>query len=221
MLSNLNPLKIKSIKALYEHQIELLKVKIEMLEKTCANYQQGIKDMNRNFGFQQHTDEITSMQIFRDLMQQLQKTNVQLETERIDLQVKCSRMKEGMEALRVEKENINKKFVSVDQANQRLLGERNEVETGYRRQIEARVAELTLVTNVFYALRAENERIKVEIDNLIHLREEHEQLKVNNQQLVQHYEQLYQQATDIVNGKLNLSVLESFFFDSHFKMGGN
>jgi hypothetical protein len=221
LLSNLNPLKIKSIKALYEHQIELLKVKIEMLEKTCANYQQGIKDMNRNFGFQQHTDEITSMQIFRDLMQQLQKTNVQLETERIDLQVKCSRMKEGMEALRVEKENINKKFVSVDQANQRLLGERNEVETGYRRQIEARVAELTLVTNVFYALRAENERIKVEIDNLIHLREEHEQLKVNNQQLVQHYEQLYQQATDIVNGKLNLSVLESFFFDSHFKMGGN
>jgi hypothetical protein len=41
----------------------------------------------------------------------------------------------------------------------------------------------------------------LEIENLIHLRDEHEQLKANNQQLVQHYEQLYQQATDIVNGK--------------------
>ena len=41
---------INNIKSLYEHQIELLKVKIEMLEKTCSNYQQGIKDMNKSFG---------------------------------------------------------------------------------------------------------------------------------------------------------------------------
>lgn len=32
---------LKNIKSLYEHQIELLKVKIEMLEKTCHNYQKG------------------------------------------------------------------------------------------------------------------------------------------------------------------------------------
>lgn len=32
---------IKNIKALYEHQIDILKVKIEMLEKTCTNYQRG------------------------------------------------------------------------------------------------------------------------------------------------------------------------------------
>lgn len=32
---------IKNIKALYEHQIDILKVKIDMLEKTCTNYQRG------------------------------------------------------------------------------------------------------------------------------------------------------------------------------------
>ena len=73
------------MKALYEHQIELLKVKIEMLEKTCSNYQQGIKEMNKSFGYQQQCDEMASMQNFKDIMQQLQKTNDQLETERIDL----------------------------------------------------------------------------------------------------------------------------------------
>ncbi len=32
---------LKNIKSLYEHQIELLKIKIDMLEKTCNNYQKG------------------------------------------------------------------------------------------------------------------------------------------------------------------------------------
>lgn len=43
---------MRNIKALYEHQIELLKVKIEMLEKACNNYQQGIKEMNKSFGWE-------------------------------------------------------------------------------------------------------------------------------------------------------------------------
>jgi chromosome segregation ATPase len=191
---------IKSMKALYEHQIGLLKDKIEMLERTCGNYKQGIKDMNRNFGFQQHADEVTSMQIFKDLVQQLQKTNVQLETERIDLQVKVSRMKEEMEAVRGEKENVAKRLVSVEQVNARLVGEKGETEATWRRQLEARQAELNAVTSELYELRAEHERVRLELDNLSHLRGEHEQLTASNQQLVQHYEQLYQQATDIVNG---------------------
>ncbi len=86
-LSKYDDENLKSMKALYEHQIELLKVKIQMLEKTCLNYKQGIKDMNKSFGYQQHADEMSSIQIFKDLMQDLQKTNAQLETERIELQV--------------------------------------------------------------------------------------------------------------------------------------
>ena len=78
---------MNNMRALYDHQIELLKVKIQMLEKTCLNYKQGIKDMNKSFGYQQQTDEMSSIQIFKDMMQELQKTNAHLETERIDLQV--------------------------------------------------------------------------------------------------------------------------------------
>ncbi len=33
---------LKNIKSLYEHQIDLLKVKIDMLEKTCNNYKKGM-----------------------------------------------------------------------------------------------------------------------------------------------------------------------------------
>jgi len=78
---------LKNMKALYEHQIELFKVKIQMLEKTCLNYKQGIKEMNKSFGYQQQADEMSSIQMFKDLMQDLQKTNAQLETEKIELQV--------------------------------------------------------------------------------------------------------------------------------------
>lgn len=191
---------IKSIKSLYEHQIDLLKVKIEMLEKTCADYRQGIKDMNRNFGFQQQNDEITSMQIFKDLMQQLQKTNVQLETERIDLQVKVSKMKEELETLRVEKENVAKKLASVDQHNQKLSAERIELEITYKRLMESKAQEINSLNEELYGLKLESDRLRAEYENLVQISQEYEILKVNNQQLVQHYEQLYQQATEIVNG---------------------
>lgn len=123
---------IKNMKSLYEHQIELLKVKIEMLEKTCTNYQQGIKEMNKNFGLQQQSDEIASIQIFKDLMQQLQKHNVQLETERIDLQVKVARLKDDMDELRTEKDNLNKKFTQINELNQRLLAERADLEAYFK-----------------------------------------------------------------------------------------
>ena len=53
---------------------------------------------------------MTSMATFKDLMQQMHKTNAQLETERIDLQVKSSKLKEELEQVRIEKENSNLLF---------------------------------------------------------------------------------------------------------------
>ncbi len=196
---------MKSMKSLYEHQIELLKVKIEMLEKTCTNYQQGIKEMNRNFGFQQQHDEIQSMQTFKDLMQQLQKQNVELETEKIDLQVKCSKLKEDLEQARIEKENINKKFLLIEQQNQKLVAEKNDLETNLKQQLELKNQEYNHLAGEFHNLSYENEQLRQEFEKLVEMRNEYEQLKMNNQQLVQHYEQLYQQATDIVNGNQMLN----------------
>ena len=136
-------------------------------------------------------------------MQQLQKTNVQLETERIDLQVKVSKLKEDLDTLKIEKDNINKKWTAADQHNQRLLNERNEFEISYRRQLEAKSQEINGLSNELYLLKTESDQLRIDYNNLVHVSEEYEQLKVNNQQLVQHYEKLYQQATDIVNGKNN------------------
>ncbi len=68
--------------------------------------------MNKSFGQQQQTDEMTSMATFKDLMQQMHKTNAQLETERIDLQVKSSKLKEELEQVRIEKENLNRKYLN-------------------------------------------------------------------------------------------------------------
>ena len=141
-LSKFDAASMKSMKALYEHQIELLKVKIEMLEKTCSNYQQGIKEMNKSFGYQQQCDEMASMQTFKDIMQQLQKTNVQLETERIDLQVECARWKDESEKLHMEKENLNKKYINSEQTNQRLQTERVELESTYKNHLEQKQNEL-------------------------------------------------------------------------------
>lgn len=191
---------LKNIKSLYEHQIELLKVKIEMLEKTCQNYQKGIKDMNKSFGQQQQTDEMTSIQSFKELMQHMHKANAQLETERIDLQVKVSKLKEDLEQTRIEKENLNRKFVNTDQLNQKLQSERNEVELNYRRQIDLKHNELIHLNSELNNEKTDNEKLKLENESLNQQLTDYEQLKLNHTQLTQHYEQLYNQASEIVTG---------------------
>ena len=187
-----------------------LKVKIEILEKTCGNYQQGIKEMNKSFGYQQQCDEMASMQTFKEIMQQLQKTNVQLETERIDLQVKCARHKEDADQLQVEKDNLNKKFLNADQTSQRLQAERAEFEANYRRQLELKNAELAEMTGNFLSLSQNYEALQAENRELLIVKAQYEQLVEANQQLTQHYEELYAQAADIVNGNqlLNQQVQE-------------
>ncbi len=199
-LSKFDAESMKNMKSLYEHQIELLKVKIEMLEKTCANYQQGIKEMNKSFGYQQQCDEMASMQTFKDIMQQLQKTNVELETQRIDLQVECARWKDEAEQLQIEKENLNKKYVNSDQANQRLQSERVEIESAFKKNIEQKQLELFDLTNQFFNLKGNFEHLQAENGQLLEVKAHYEQLVVSNQQLTLHYEELYAQAGDIVSG---------------------
>lgn len=191
---------MKNMKSLYEHQIDLLKKKIEMLEKTCENYKQGIKEMNKSFGYQQQNDEMASIQVFKDIMQQLQKTNVQLETERIDLQVKVSKLKEELDNARIEKENLNKKFQIADQLSQKLQSERNDVDNNYRQQLDFKQNEINNLSNNVYILQVELERVNTENTRLQQISDEHDQLKQSHEQLTHHYEQLYNQATDIVNG---------------------
>ena len=191
---------MKNIKSLYEHQIELLKVKIEMLEKTCSNYQQGIKEMNKSFGYQQQTDEMTSMQIFKDIMQQLQKTNVQLETEKIDLEVRVAKFREENENLKIEKENLNKKYLNSEQTAQRLTSERAEFEMSYKKQLESKQNELIQLNNDFFNLKVELDKFAIENQSLLQVKSDYETLVQANQQLTQHYEELYTQASDIVNG---------------------
>jgi len=160
----------------------------------------GIKEMNKSFGQQQQTDEMTSMATFKDLMQQMHKTNAQLETERIDLQVKSSKLKEELEQVRIEKENLNRKYLNSDQLNQRLNTERIEIDLNFKRNIDLKQNEILHLNNELNSQREENERLRNENEMLIQSLTEYEQLKLNHDQLTQHYEQLYNQASEIVTG---------------------
>jgi chromosome segregation ATPase len=161
--------------------------------------------MNKSFGQQQQTDEMTSMATFKDLMQQMHKTNAQLETERIDLQVKSSKLKEELEQVRIEKENLNRKYLNSDQINQRLQNERIEIDLNFKRNIDLKQNEISHLNNELNSQREENERLRNENEMLIQSLTEYEQLKLNHDQLTQHYEQLYNQASEIVTGNQVLS----------------
>ncbi|CAF1077712.1 unnamed protein product, partial [Brachionus calyciflorus] len=174
---------IKNIKSLYEHQIDILKVKIEMLEKTCNNYQQGIKEMNKNFGIQQLSDEANSIQIFKDLMQDLQKTNVRLETEKIDLEVNNSKLQSLLEQTKIEKENLNKKFQNTDQINQKLTQEKIELDSYYRGLIDSKISELSELNQRYNSLNIEYERLREDNIRLGQISLEYDQLKITNEEL--------------------------------------
>lgn len=127
---------MESLKSLYEHQLGLLKTRNEMLERTCTNYARGIKEMSANFGIQQHSDELASMATFKELMIDLQKQNVQLETERIDLQVRVAKLKEECEQVRLEKEHVTKRMNSLNESNQRMQAERQDLIDSMQREID-------------------------------------------------------------------------------------
>jgi chromosome segregation ATPase len=133
---------IDSLKSLYEHQLGLLRTRNEMLERTCANYAKGIKEMSANFGIQQHSDELASMATFKELMLDLQKTNVQLETDRIDLQVRAAKLKEECEQVRVEKEHLGKRVTSLAEANSKWQAEKQELIDAWRREVDTVRSEL-------------------------------------------------------------------------------
>jgi hypothetical protein len=220
---------IKSIKSLYEHQFELLKVKIEMLEKTCANYQQGIKEMNKIFGYQQQSDEMASMQIFKDIMQQLQKSNALLETDKIDLQVKLSKLKEEADNYKVEKENLARKYANVEAHNGRLVVERAEMELSHRNQMNEKQTLLTQMESELGQLNVHIKLLSSENHDLKQTEMEYHALLESNKQLQYHYEQLYTQAGEIVAGNqmLNeqqqanvarISELEQLVADFRFKL---
>jgi H2-forming N5,N10-methylenetetrahydromethanopterin dehydrogenase-like enzyme len=137
VLEKFDSTSLESIKSLYEHQLALLKTRNEMVERTCSNYARGIKDMAANFGIQQHSDELASMATFKELMLDLQKQNVQLETERIDLQVKVSKLKEEGEQVRVEKEHISKRVTTLAEANQKLQAERHDLMEACQKEVDA------------------------------------------------------------------------------------
>jgi chromosome segregation ATPase len=219
---------INNIKRLYEHQIELLRVKIEMLEKTCTNYKLGIKDMNKSFGVQQQTDEMTSIQTFKDLMQDMQKQNAQLETERIELQVKSSNLAANLDALRLEKDNITKKYQAADSLSQRLINERSNIEEYHQQQLRSRDTRIVdLDTNQAELSRILGE-LHVEVAELRQTEQQFEELTIKHQQLTKDYEELYAQASDIVAGNnlLNeklqncqqrIEEVENNLNDSHLK----
>lgn len=198
--SKYDNINMENMKLLYEKQIEILKDKNDMLEKTCRNYRQGIKEMNKSIGYQQQADEMSSMHIFKELMQELQRTNAQLETEKIDLKVRSTRLAEDLENTRVEKENLNKKLLTVDQLNHRLTSERGDLEQSYQSQLNYKQNEILELTNGHMLLRNDYERIYAENEKFMIMRVEYEELQQKHSDLTQHYEQLYTNASDIVTG---------------------
>ncbi len=89
----------------------------------------------------------------------------------------------------------------------RLVGERGEFEASYKNRLCAALAEVDELAGELAAVRAECERVRAFSEGLLVVRGEHEQLKVAHGELTAHYEQLYEQAADIVNGKGGVCVI--------------
>lgn len=161
--------------------------------------------MNKNFGIQQLSDEANSIQAFRDLIQEIQKSNVNLETEKIDLQVNNTKLQSLLDQTKIEKENLNKKFQTADQLNQRLSQEKNDLENNYRSIINSKESEIVELNQQISSLINECGFLRENNARLTQISLEYDQLKISNQELTGHYEQLCQQATDIVNGNQMLN----------------
>lgn len=100
---------LRHFKQINEHQVGVLKSKIDMLEKTISNYHTGLSSLNKS------SDEIsqldTSQHVYKGIIDELQKLNVQLETDKIESDVKIKNLNETIANLEREKENLNKRFV--------------------------------------------------------------------------------------------------------------
>ena len=133
-------------------------------------------------------------------MQEVQRANAELETERIDLQVRLSKYKREMDELAAEKENVQRKYAACESALAREQRDRAQVDAALKRQFEALNGELYAAQSECAALRVERDSLRAEIDMLHQYRAHNEQLTASNQQLTAHYEQLYEQASEIVAG---------------------
>jgi len=105
-----------------------------------------------------------------------------------------------LENVRVEKENLNKKLVVSDQLSQRLQNERLDFEASYKSQLVQKQDEIQNLNTNLYHLRIDFDALNIENQQLRQIATDYEQLKSTHDELSQHYETLYQQASDIVSG---------------------
>jgi chromosome segregation ATPase len=102
--------------------------------------------------------------------------------------------------VRVEKENLNRKFLASDQLSQRLQSERADFESTYTNQLHIKQTEIHQLYTDMCQLRTEFDSLSLDNEQLRQVAVEHEKLKSTHEELSQHYETLYQQASDIVSG---------------------
>ncbi len=65
-----------------------------MLEKTCMNYQNGLNDLNLSSDYLINLDK--NINTYKSIIDDLQKQSVLLETEKIELNVKCNQYSEDI-----------------------------------------------------------------------------------------------------------------------------
>lgn len=188
---------LKNMKELHDHQIELNRCKINMLEKTIENYQRAYNDLSKSSDAIVNFDSSSS--IYKGIIDEIQKLNAKLETEKIDLEVKCNQLSEQITRLEQEKENLNKKYQAADQERQRYVNERDAYNLKHMTIVKIKDDEIETLNDTLRQLNENFTCLEEERNNLLVVKSEYEQLQVTYAELTKQYQQLYDQANELIN----------------------
>ncbi len=188
---------LKNMKEIHEHQTELNRVKTNMLEKTIENYQKGYNELSKSSDAIVNYD--SSKTVYTGIIDDIQKHNAQLETEKIDLEVRIRQLSEQQQDLLREKENLNKKYLAADQERMKYITERDAYDKNHLEILNSKEYSIGLLNEQLVKLNESYSQLDGERNELLIVKLEYEQLLVTYNETTDAYQTLYQQANELVN----------------------
>ena len=146
----------------------------------------------------------SSKTVYTDIIGDLQKKNVKLETEKIELEVKVKQLDEEKNRLLKEKENLNKKYLNADQERQKYLTERDIYDRQHLEVLNSKEYEISLMNEQFIELNETCRLIESERNQLLTVKQEYEQIKIAYNDTTNAYQTLYSQASELHNTNQSL-----------------
>jgi chromosome segregation ATPase len=161
----------------------------------------------------------SSKTVYTSIIVDIQKINAQLETEKIDLEVKVKQLIEEKNRVVKEKENLNKKYLAADQERQKYLTEREIYDRQHLEVLNSKEYEISLINDQYIQLNETYRLIESERNELLIIKQEYEQITIAYNDTKNAYETLYSQANELHNTNqiLNNDLITTKSLNEEFK----